>query len=153
MYKGKNWLEKNDMARENNNSRATWQLWAEAGRTRKDVLPYKSASVWCTAINMNDLPPPRACFGIQGPHCSLPCCSSFGPPSPRSLEELFSLELTDEAKIDCSAVITCPCPQGLTCLPVLQSQHITTLELRQNSPSRSHATNRCPPQLLRSHTC
>lgn len=52
-------------------------------RTGKDVLPYKSACVWCTAINLNDLSPLRACFGIQEPQQGLLACqgcSSFGLP-------------------------------------------------------------------------
>lgn len=39
--------------------------------TGRDVLPYKSACVWCTTINLNDLSPPRACFGIQEPQWGL----------------------------------------------------------------------------------
>lgn len=52
-----NWLLKDGVTWENNGSRVGWQLEAEEGRTRKDILPYESASVWCTAINSNDLSP------------------------------------------------------------------------------------------------
>lgn len=40
-----NWLVKDGVTKENNGSMVRWQLEAEEGRTRKDVLPYKSASV------------------------------------------------------------------------------------------------------------
>lgn len=81
-------LGKDGVARENNGSGETWQLETEVGRTLGDVLPYKSASVWCTAINLNDLSPPRACFGIQKPQRGLLACqgcSSFGLPPPPPL--------------------------------------------------------------------
>lgn len=73
------------MARENDGRRLTRQLGAEVGRTREDVLPHKSASVGCTAINLNDLSPLRACFGIQEPQRGLLACHAavhFGPPPP-----------------------------------------------------------------------
>lgn len=40
-----NWRVKDGVTRENNGSGVRWQGEAEEGRTRKDVLPYKSASV------------------------------------------------------------------------------------------------------------
>lgn len=65
---------KHGVAKENDGRRLTWQLGAEVGRTREDVLPHKSASVGCTAINLNDLSPLRACFGIQEPRRGLLAC-------------------------------------------------------------------------------
>lgn len=105
------------MVRENDGSAVTWQPETEVEGRGRDVLPYKSACVWCTAINLNDLSPPRACFGIQEPQRELLACqgcSSFGPPSLPSVEQLLSLEPVAEAESDCSTPITCPCPQGLT---------------------------------------
>lgn len=77
--------------------------------TGRDVLPYKSACVWCTTINLNDLSPPRACFGIQEPQQGLLARqhrSSFGLLP--FVEQLFSLEPAAEAERDCSTPITCP---------------------------------------------
>lgn len=103
-----------------------WWQWGNVAarnrgrRTGKDVLPYKSACVWCTAINLNDVSPPRACFAIQEPQRGLLACqgcSSFGrppPPPPLFVEQLPSLELVAEGESDCRTPITCPCPQGLT---------------------------------------
>lgn len=145
-------LGKDGVARENNGSGETWQLETEVGRTLGDVLPYKSASVWCTAINLNDLSPPRACFGIQKPQRGLLACqgcSSFGLPP--SVEQRFSLEPVAEEETDCSTPITCPCPLGLILIPFPQSQHVTTLELRQKHPLGSLDANYCDAQLLRVH--
>lgn len=76
--------------------------------------------------------------------------------TPPSLEQLFSLELVAEAKTDCSAPITCPCPQGLTVSQSLRantSPHWSSDQKQNKKTSGSQAANYCAPQLLRSHTC
>lgn len=127
----------------------TWQQGAEVGRTRKDVLPYKSASVWCTAINLNDLSPSRACFGIQKPQPGLVAAVHLDSP-------LFGAALL---------IRTCgwgrdwlqrthylPLSSGLDYLPVSQS---TTHHHSGAKTKKKHqgTTNSCASQLLRSHSC
>lgn len=124
-------------------------------RTRRDVLPYKSASVWCTAINLNDLSPPRACFGIQEPQRGLLACqgcSSFGlPPPPCGTALLIRTCGWERDWLQHAHYL--PLSSGLDSLPVPQSQHVTPLELRQKNPSGRLAANYCAPPPLRANKC
>lgn len=142
------------MARENDGSGGTWQLETEVGRTERDVLPHKSASVWCTAINLNDLSPPRACFGIQKPQRGLLACqgcSSFGLLS--SVEWLLSLEPVAEGETVCSTPITCPCPQGLTLSRSLRANTPTHWSKDKKPHQECLTANYRAPQPLRAHIC
>lgn len=121
-------------------------------RTGRDVLPYKSACVWCTAINLNDLSPPRACFGIQEPQQGLLACqgcSSFGLPP---LWNSLLIRTCGWGRDWLQHAHYLPLSLRHDSLLVPQSQHISPLELRQKAPSSSQAAN-CAPQLLGVHMC
>lgn len=145
-------LEKESVARENNGNGVTRQPETEVeGRDGlEDVLPYKSACVWCTAINLNDLSPPRACFGIQEPQRGLLACqgcSSFGLPP--LWNRCLLIRTCGLGESDCSNAITCPCPQGLT--PWEPTHHPSGAKAKK-IPSGSLTGNYCLTQLLRVHT-
>lgn len=145
-------LEKESVARENNGNGVTRQPETEVeGRDGlEDVLPYKSACVWCTAINLNDLSPPRACFGIQEPQRGLLACqgcSSFGLPP--LWNRCLLIRTCGLGESDCSNAITCPCPQGLT--PWEPTHHPSGAKAKK-IPSGSLTGNYCVTQLLRVHT-